>query len=528
MVASMPMDLYGAAGASDGTYSYHAGGTSLSSGTALNTLYRYNPIANSWTSLAPMPDANMMASAVYYPPTNKIYVFGGEDEVIGFLYDKTRIYDIASDTWTTGAFMPGVRAFMGSGYNSANGKIYLVSGYNGIDISSAQPNTWEYDPVADTFTERAPIPHPVGGVASGLINGHLYVAGGRDADGNVVNLVWDYDIAANTWSQRRNMPIGYPSQHNVPGSAVALDNLWVFGGGIPFGIARQDASITTAFSSWQVQGPAVPDAGSETLRYDPGVDRWFNEPDMNVQRSLVSGAGIGNKLIATGGFNLTSIASTEVMDACVPETTPIPCETQAIVNGGFESGSFSPGWVMDGTNNAPVIASGLAHSGTFSALVGNTTGSEPFGDSSFYQEFNVPANGGTLSFWHSDFSNDSVFFDWQDAYITDVLYNPLLMIFHQASNDQIWTNETVDMTPFAGQTVRIKFLVHQDAFGNDTGMYVDDVVLLVPCASPTPSPTATPIVTPTPSPSATATATPRFNPTPRPRPAPRPRPTPPR
>src|SRR6266496_1219532 len=79
VVASMPLDLYGAAGASDGTYSYHAGGYSTSQGISLKTFYRYDPVANSWTTLAPMPDAVASASAVYYPPTNKIYIFGGSE-----------------------------------------------------------------------------------------------------------------------------------------------------------------------------------------------------------------------------------------------------------------------------------------------------------------------------------------------------------------------------------------------------------------------------------------------------------------
>ena len=76
-----------------------------------------------------MPQAAAMASAVYYPPTNKIYVFGGQDLIVGTTYNITRIYDIATNTWTTtGTPMPDVRAFMASGYNPANDKIYLVGG----------------------------------------------------------------------------------------------------------------------------------------------------------------------------------------------------------------------------------------------------------------------------------------------------------------------------------------------------------------------------------------------------------------
>ena len=112
-VAPMPVDLYGAAAASNGTYAYVAGGYSFSTGTTLNVLNRFDPVANAWTPMANMPDAlTLMASAVYYPPTNKIYVFGGEDAVSGVNTNATRIYDIATNTWSAGANMPDVRSFM--------------------------------------------------------------------------------------------------------------------------------------------------------------------------------------------------------------------------------------------------------------------------------------------------------------------------------------------------------------------------------------------------------------------------------
>lgn len=41
---------------------------------------------------------------------------------------------------------------------------------------------------------------------------------------------------------------------------------------------------------------------------------------------------------------------------------------------------------------------------------------------------------------------------------------------HQCVNTNAWVQQTFDMTPFAGQTVALKFLVHQDGFGDDTSM----------------------------------------------------------
>jgi hypothetical protein len=136
-----------------------------------------------------------------------------------------------------------------------------------------------------------------------------------------------------------------------------------------------------------------------------------------------------------------------------------------------------------------LVTNTLSHSGTYSALAGGDgtaagacgTGTEPSADSSFYQQLAVPAGGGMLSFWHWDCSTDTITFDWQDAYITDSNGNILQTIIHQCDNAHAWVKETVNMTPYAGQTVRIKFRVHQDGAGDLTGMYVDDVVLTHNC-----------------------------------------------
>ena len=71
----------------------------------------------------------------------------------------------------------------------------------------------------------------------------------------------------------------------------------------------------------------------------------------------------------------------------------------------------------------------------------------------------MPANA-MLSFWHWDCSTDTIDFDWQDAYITDSNGNILQTIFHHCGNCQSWVNQTVDLTSYVGQTIRVKFLVH--------------------------------------------------------------------
>jgi hypothetical protein len=210
------------------------------------------------------------------------------------------------------------------------------------------------------------------------------------------------------------------------------------------------------------------------------------------------------------------------------------CDSGMVQNGGFETGTFGP-WIIDGSSNAPVITNTQTHSGTFAAFAGgnpqagyfcSANGQSPAGSSSFYQEFTVPPGDGTLRFWYWTCSADFINFDWQDAYITDTNGNILQTIFHQCTNNEVWVSQAVNMSPYAGQTVRIKFLVHQDGSNPYlTGMYVDDVTLYVPCGSPSPSPTETPTPTATPTSTPTPTITPTPSPTARPSPTLRPHPT---
>src|SRR6187401_3418709 len=196
IVTPLPQDLQGAAAASNGTYAYAAGGYSLGSGMTLDTFYRYNPVNERWdTYPPPMPAAVQSASAVYYPATNSIYVFGGVN--LGVFSNATRVFDIAANTWSSAANMPAPRAAMASGYDSATGTIYLVGDDGETVPSSAKTTVWAYNPANNTFSTRAPLPHAVGGAAAGFVNGDLVVAGGRDAAGEIVDLVWSYDPSQN-------------------------------------------------------------------------------------------------------------------------------------------------------------------------------------------------------------------------------------------------------------------------------------------------------------------------------------------
>ncbi len=118
-----------------------------------------------------------------------------------------------------------------------------------------------------------------------------------------------------------------------------------------------------------------------------------------------------------------------------PTATETPCTTGAVQNGGFETGSFAPWQPLDNTPPA-AVRTGTAHSGTYAAFLGSDPGTEPTGDSSIYQQITVPASGGTLSYWYFPYTEDSITFDWQDAYVTNTSGTILATIMHVCSDSR--------------------------------------------------------------------------------------------
>ena len=302
-------DAYGLAMTSDGTNAYAAGGYSFSASNTLSSFERYNPATNTWTVLAPMPDTTSVASAVYAPNVNKVYVFGGaQGATLATISNANRVYNVATNTWTAGAVLPAVRSQMASGY--FNGKIYLIGGYSTANVTPTESQVWEYDPVTDTYTTtRLAIPHPEGGTGFGIINGHFYVAGGRDGVTTNYNGLWDYDIAANTWTQRANI-IG--AGINVPGSGVVNGQLWLFGGGTPFDAKTPETTNASQF-------------------YNPSTDTWTAGPNLSAIRSFVGGIGAGNTLVAAGGYNgTTTVNLTETLTTCGGEAVHLHRHLQPV------------------------------------------------------------------------------------------------------------------------------------------------------------------------------------------------------
>ncbi|MBI3300222.1 MAG: VCBS repeat-containing protein [Elusimicrobia bacterium] len=159
---------------------------------------RYDPAADSWTTLLPMSSGRRKMAAVAVD--GKVHLFGGDD-IFGAELATHESYEIASDTWTTRQPMPTARTSAAAVLVGT--RVFVVGGEDtsGVPVAANEEYLWQ----TDTWASRAPMPTPRGRAAVAAAGGKLYVFGGRDgiSDSGVVEV---YDPARNTWARLEPMP----------------------------------------------------------------------------------------------------------------------------------------------------------------------------------------------------------------------------------------------------------------------------------------------------------------------------------
>lgn len=245
------------------------------SGTTLRTVESYDHASDTWTSKADMLTARRLP--VVAAVNNKIYAIGGMSYTNPNLATYTNVteeYDPATNTWTVKAPIP-----VGAAYNnvvgnrfmggaSANGKIYVAV------YSPGDNKMYEYDPVEDIWATKAPVPigtftpyavtalnnkiyvlvssslaeydpstniwiikAPMPETRSAAVlvgvssKNKLYVVGGADAAGNVIETTAEYDPVGNVWKTQTSMPTARDSS----GASEVGGKIYIIGGSVSSG-----------------------------------------------------------------------------------------------------------------------------------------------------------------------------------------------------------------------------------------------------------------------------------------------------
>jgi N-acetylneuraminic acid mutarotase len=269
-------------------------------------VYEYDPSSNQWAKKRPMAlPSHHVAFTEYH---GKIYAFGG------FVYptsgpaawvpiNNAWEYDPAADSWKALAPMPSKR---GSPVAAAVGdKIYVIGGVSilpgatetALDFKTPQASVGtveEYDPATNTWRERSPMPTPRNHTTAAAVNGKIYVIGGRVGAAFIglasdISVVEEYNPATDKWSAPRSR---MPTARSALGSGAINGKIYVAGGEF------QDPHMMATFKAVEA--------------YDPASDSWSIMPSMPVSRHGLAAGVIGNRLILVGGDVQSSGSGVEV------------------------------------------------------------------------------------------------------------------------------------------------------------------------------------------------------------------------
>src|SRR6266498_2286507 len=133
----------------------------------VDTLDVYDPFANQWRTLAPMPDGRHHEMITAYK--DKIYVFGGFLDP-WLTQSNAWVYDPKTNQWTVLKDMPAPRT--AGAAVTLNDAIYLVGGTT--SKAGAILSTWKYNPETDTWQEVAPLQEPREHNTAVVLNGKIY------------------------------------------------------------------------------------------------------------------------------------------------------------------------------------------------------------------------------------------------------------------------------------------------------------------------------------------------------------------
>ncbi len=187
--------------------------------------------------------------------------------------------------WTTGAPMPTRRSELASAI--LDGQIYVAGGIGQNWATRAEVE--RYNIASDNWETVAPLPIGLNHLGMTALDGKLYVTGGY-ADVNFTvdqNATYAYEPTANVWTRAANMPAPRAAHAMV---AVA-GKLYVIGG-------------------------VGPGAG-ETWSYDPSTDSWDTSlAAMPMPREHLATVGFGELLYGiggrVGGANLGTLSQFEI------------------------------------------------------------------------------------------------------------------------------------------------------------------------------------------------------------------------
>jgi N-acetylneuraminic acid mutarotase len=230
----------------------------------------YDPASDKWLSAPQLPrGANHVGVTVL---DGKLYAIGGfieqnrKPDTLGFVLD--------GETWRPIAPLP--RACGALALVAFDGVIHSISGAVGdtTETKKSLDQHIVYDPKADGWSIRAPLPTGRDHTGTLAVDGLIHVVGGRvDSFHTNSNLHHSYDAKADKWSARAPLP----TARSGHGAVLYRDKIFIMGGEGTNRVFGQNEA------------------------YDPKTDRWMSYAPMLTPRHGLGAVAIGDFIHVAGG-----------------------------------------------------------------------------------------------------------------------------------------------------------------------------------------------------------------------------------
>jgi influenza virus NS1A-binding protein len=207
---------------------YAISGRSNPGAKLLSGVEGYNPFPEKpgWTAMASMPKARERAAATQY--NNVIYVAGGSDGKTGDSSPLKTLeaYDPLKNTWKTLASMHTARDGPAA-VTGTDGRIYVMGG---LGDSGYLSSVEAYDPVTKKWETMTSMNTARGGPAAVLgPDGQIYAIGGQDG-ADTLATTEIYNFTTKTWTLGPSMSVG----RQYPAAVTGFDRgIYALGGYTP-------------------------------------------------------------------------------------------------------------------------------------------------------------------------------------------------------------------------------------------------------------------------------------------------------
>ncbi|HVM22394.1 MAG TPA: kelch repeat-containing protein [Sphingomicrobium sp.] len=275
----------------------------------------------------------------------KIWVLGGYPP--GRLpSDLVQVYDPAKSKWSLGPRLP--KPIHHTHVAAVGGKLYVIGGEL-EGASTGKPEiyvgeVWVHDPAVGGWAPRAPMPTARSGGGKAVVDGKIYVAGGRPPGGHAFEV---YDPATDKWEKLPDLP----TQRNHLAMVAINGKIYVAGGRTGPGAMADRVDVLEIYDPktrrWSTGAPLPAPRGGVTgaahagclfvfggegershvlgltptaYGYDPRSNRWTRLPDLPIAMHGLKGSAVigGRVFLPGGGITLGGNSGTNAMQVYRP------------------------------------------------------------------------------------------------------------------------------------------------------------------------------------------------------------------